>query len=334
MKLKYRYKKLLQSTLRGGLLFLLISMLTPSLSAQPINIKAKIDSVQIWIGEQTDMHLEVTQSPGSRVQFPMLSDTVVGNLEIVSIADMDTQRLEDDRIQVNARYTLTSFEDSLLYIPPMPFVHDGDTIWSNSLSLRVIQPFEIDSTANSLTDIKDIYKPKFDWKRLFNRILLALLLLGLAVVLFLLIRKFMGKKPIVIIPEKPVEPIPAHIITIEQLDKLKAAQLWQKGEVKEYHTELTDILREYIDSMFNISTMEMTSDEILQNTEFMRVDKSAAHNALRQILTLADLVKFAKWNPAPNDNDMSMLNAYLFVNQTKVEEVKSLDELRQEAEEK
>ena len=76
--------------------------------------------------------------------------------------------------------------------------------------------------------------------------------------------------------------------------------------------------------------MEMTSGEILSHTEFLKVDKSGAYGALRQILTLADLVKFAKWNPAPNDNEMSLMNAYLFVNQTKVEEFKPTDKVTEE----
>ena len=70
--------------------------------------------------------------------------------------------------------------------------------------------------------------------------------------------------------------------------------------------------------------MEMTSDEILNHVKFIKTDKEGAYKALRQILTLADLVKFAKWNPSPSDNELSMMNAYLFVNQTKVEEVKPL----------
>jgi hypothetical protein len=77
--------------------------------------------------------------------------------------------------------------------------------------------------------------------------------------------------------------------------------------------------------MFNIGSMEMTSDEILNNVRFMKSDKSGAFEALRQMLSLADLVKFAKWNPSPSDNELSMMNAYLFVNQTKIEEVKPLD---------
>ncbi len=295
--------------------------------AQTVSVKAKIDSAQMWIGNQTALTFEVQQKKNQKVQFPVFSDTIVGNIEIVQQAKMDTVSVSDDDIQVNARYTVTSFEDSLVYIKEFPFVSSGDTSWSNSLSIRVIQPFVIDTASNALADIKPVYKPPFNWKRFFIRALLILLLLGLAFVLFVFVRRFMQKKPIISPVEKPKVTIPPHEEAIRRLDILKEEKMWQKGRIKEYHTELTDILRIYIEKMFNIGSMEMTSDEILDHVKFMKVDKSGAFDALRQILTLADLVKFAKWNPSPSDNELSLMNAYLFVNQTKIEEVKPLKEM-------
>ena len=162
-----------------------------------------------------------------------------------------------------------------------------------------------------------------------QRMLLIFLLIALAVVLYMLIRKFVMRKPILKTETRKVI-IPPYIEALQRLDKIREEKLWQKGRFKEYHTELTDTVRLYIERMFNINSMEMTSGEILSHTEFLKVDKSGAYGALRQILTLADLVKFAKWNPAPNDNEMSLMNAYLFVNQTKVEEFKPTDKVTEE----
>lgn len=293
---------------------------------QAISVQAKIDSTRMWIGNQTALTFEVLQKQNQKVQFPIFSDTIVGNLEIVQQAKHDTLKVSDDNIQINAQYTVTSFEDSLVYIPAYPFVFNGDTVWSNSLSIRVIQPFVIDTASNQLADIKPVYKPPFNWKRFFLRGLLMLLLIALAFVLYLLIKKFMVKKPVEV-EVKPKVVISPHEEAFNRLDQLKAKKLWQSGRVKEYHTELTDIIRIYIEKMFNIRSMEMTSDEILNHVEFMKVDKSGAYEALRQILTLADLVKFAKWNSSPSDNELSLMNAYLFVNQTKIEEVKPLDKV-------
>ena len=292
------------------------------ISAQPVIIKAKMDSTQLWIGNQTGFTFEILQSPGQKVTAPLFSDTIVGNLEIVEQAKRDTVILSNDKIQVNIRYKLTSFQDSLIYVPAFPFVSGKDTAWSNSTSLKVVQPFVIDTAANSLTDIKPVYKPPFDWKNFLQKLLLAILLLALAFILFILVRKFVMKKPVFQNQSSP-EIIPPNVEALRRLDKIKLEKIWQKGRVKEYHTELTDVLRIYIEKVFNVPSMEMTSDEILRGSQFLKVDKPSAYEGLKQILTLADLVKFAKWNPETMENELSLMNAYLFVNQTTIDEIQT-----------
>jgi len=291
------------------------------LSAQPVIIKAKIDSTQLWIGNQTGLSFEIIQPAGQRVVAPIFSDTIIGNLDIVEQAKYDTVKLPNNKIQVNVKFKVTSFQDSLIYVPRFPFLSGKDTVWSNSLSLKVVQPFVIDTAANSITDIKPVYKPPFNWRNFLQKMLLIALFLALAVILFILVRKFVMKKP-VFHSETPKEIIPPDVEALHRLDKIKEEKIWQKGRVKEYHTELTDTLRTYIEKVFNISSMEMTSDEILRNSLFLKTDKPSAYEGLKQILTLADLVKFAKWNPVPGENELSLMNAYLFVNQTTVEVTK------------
>jgi len=82
--------------------------------------------------------------------------------------------------------------------------------------------------------------------------------------------------------------------------------------------------------MFNINSMEMTSEEILIHLKELRMEQKATYLGLQQILKLADLVKFAKWNATPDEHELSLMNAYLFVNQTKIEEVISIEELKKE----
>ena len=323
MKRTRKYNKLIFTL--SGLIF------GSFLMAQPISVKAKLDSTQLWIGEQSALTFEVNQKKGQKVEMPLFSDTIVGNLEIVQQAKLDTQKVSDDNLQVKAKYIVTSFQDSLIYIPPFPFVVGKDTVWSNSLSLKVVQPFVIDTTSHKLTDIKPVFQPKFNWTQLIERILLILLVIALLILLYFILKKFVKKKPAETV-EKPKSTIPPHIEALQHLDKIREEKLWQHGRIKEYHTELADTIRIYIERMFNINSMEMTSDEILEHAEFLKVDKSSAYSALRQILTLADLVKFAKWNPSPSDNELSLMNAYLFVNQTKIEETAPLTEKKAEKE--
>ena len=119
-------------------------------------VSAAIDSTTLFIGDQTDLHLRATSEVGEQVQMPVLGEHLIPGIEIVDRTIVDTTTLSDGRVQYNQYLTLTSFEDSLFYIEPLPFVSGDDTVWSESLMLNVVQPFEMDSTDMAITDIKGI----------------------------------------------------------------------------------------------------------------------------------------------------------------------------------
>jgi hypothetical protein len=307
-------------------LFILLHITTAQLQAQKISVNARIDSTVLMIGDQTRLTFEVSQQPKQKVIMPLFSDTINGGLEMVEPVKTDTIKSPDGHIQVNQSYLVTFFEDSLLYIPSFPFVTDGDTVWSKSLSLKVVQPFQIDTASSSIADIKPVLIPKYNWMGLIKLILIILFVLALLVVAFIFIRKYLQNKPV--FEKKVIEPLlPAHLVALNELDRIKSEKAWQNGRTKEFHTELTDVIRIYIEKVFDINSMEMTSEEILEHLQLLRNEQKSAYTGLHQILKLADLVKFAKWNALPNENELSLLNAYLFVNQTKVEEMKPLEEL-------
>ena len=168
-------------------------------------------------------------------------------------------------------------------------------------------------------DIKDIWKPPFvlaDYYPLIYGILLALFLIC---VIAYIIKRIRNKQSL--IPFKKPEPkLPPHEQAIKELDEIKQQKLWQQGRSKEYYTLITETLRRYIVDRFDINAMEMTSGEILDIIRKQHEADSVYEN-LKQILNLSDFVKFAKMNPLPDENDLSMVNAYLFINQTKIEEV-------------
>jgi len=297
--------------------------------AQKITVNARLDSTVMWIGNQAHLSFEVTQQPKQKVIMPLFSDSIVKGLDLVEQAKTDTVNSENGSVKVTQHYVVTAFKDSILTVRPFPFVINGDTVWSNSLTLKVVQPFKVDTAASSVADIKPVYEPKFDWVGLIQTILLILVILALLVVLYIYIRKYWQKKPIF---EKAPEPaLPPHIIALNHLDKIKENKPWQQGRSKEYHTELTDVIREYIELVFGMKSMEMTSEEILYQLRTMRKSDKTSYLGLQQILQLADLVKFAKWNPLPDEHELSLKNAYLFVNQTKkVEEVVPTEDKQKE----
>ncbi len=300
------------------LFFLIYTLINTYLLAQKITVTTKLDSTVIWIGNQAHLTFEVSQLPNQKVVMPIFSDSIAG-LDLVEQVKMDTSKLQDGHLVVSQHYLVTGFKDSLLYIPPYPFVLNGDTVWSKSLSLKVVQPFKIDTASNTIADIKKVYEPKFDWLGLLFILLIIILLHGLILLGISIYNKYFKKQAV--LSEKELKLLqPAHIVALNQLDKIKLEKLWQQGREKEYHTELTDVIREYIERTFKIASMEMTSEEILDHLKILRIEHKSTYLLLKQILELADLVKFAKMNPNPDENEMSLMNAYLFVNQTKIDE--------------
>jgi hypothetical protein len=113
------------------------------------------------------------------------------------------------------------------------------------------------------------------------------------------------------------EPLrPAEEVALEKLDAIREQKIWQTGQVKEYHTQLTDVVREYIDRRFEVSSVEQTSDETLRAMRPLLSYQKDLYEQLRKILTLADLVKFAKWTTTPDENEQSLRSAYTFVKET------------------
>jgi hypothetical protein len=137
-------------------------------------VSAAIDSTTLFIGDQTDLHLRATCETSEQLLMPILEEQLVPGIEIVDRTIVDTTILNDGRVQYNQYLTLTSFKDSLFYISPLPFVSGGDTMWSESLMLNVVQPFEMDSADIAITDIKGIYKAPIWWWGVLRWILLAL----------------------------------------------------------------------------------------------------------------------------------------------------------------
>jgi len=306
-----------------------VTLFHSNLWAQKITVNASLDSTVMWIGNQTHLTFEISQQPNQKVGMPVFSDSIIGGLELVEPVKIDTLKSPDGHILVKQHYLVTAFKDSLLYIPSFPFILNGDTVWSKSLSLKVVQPFKIDTASNAIADIKPVFQPKYNWLNLLFIILIVLAIHGIIILLLFIYRKYIKKTPVLDSKEMKLL-LPPYVVALSELDKIKQDKPWQQGRTKEYHTELTDIIREYIERVFSLNSMEMTSEEILEHLRNLRSDQKTAYSGLKQILQLADLVKFAKWNPTTDEHELSLSNAYLFVNQTKVDETKPLEEIKNE----
>ena len=279
-----------------------------------IIVSASIDSTTLMLGDQTDLHLQVTHEQSEQVEWPVFGETLQPGIEIVDKTIIDTVALPDGRVQLHQYLTLTSFKDSLFSIQPIAVASGEDTFWTEPMALNIIQPFEVDTTL-AITDIKDIERAPIWWWGIIRWILLGLLIVGLAVGGYYLWRWLESKrKP----EEEPINPEllrPADEVALEKLDGIKAQKIWKDGKVKEYQTELTDVVREYIGRRFGVQSTEKTSDETLHAMKPL-IEKDLFAN-LSRMLQLADLVKFAKWHTTPDENEQALTTAYDFVNQTK-----------------
>jgi hypothetical protein len=315
MKLRIRYVLLL--VLLSGSMF--------SLKAQQVSVKASIDSTHILIGDQLKLLLEIEKPKKLDVRFPMIPDTFSSHVEVVSRSKIDTLKLDNkDREKLVQQLLITSFDSGMHQIPPFYFrLKDGqmlDSAATRALAFQV-HGMKIDTTKGP-ADIKTVYGAPVTLKEVTPYILGIILIAAIIFFIFYYIRWKRKNVPLFAKPEKPAEP--AHIIALRELDRIKNQKLWQQEKIKQYYSEVADTIRTYIENRFDIPAMEQTSSETIgifkQNKEMV---DGRSLDQLQHILSLADLVKFAKYNPLVDDNNLTLMNAYFFVNQTKKEEAKA-----------
>lgn len=312
-----------------ALLFIISAFIA---KAEEVKIKAELDSAVILIGDQVRLQLEVEYPEGISVFFPVPGDTLSEFVEIIDRQPLDTNILDGDRQRVMQEYIVTSFDTGHHEIPPFELIlkyNDiTDTVQSNPTILHVFTIPKLDSIMQALQgpiDIKPPLEAPVSLKEVAPWILGSLLAAGLIFLIFYALRRKRNNQPIFAFPQKPKEP--AHVIALRKLDMVKEEKIWQEGKTKQFYSEVTDALREYIENRFEITALEQTSDEtIALFKEHKNLLDQTTFNNLERILKNADLVKFAKYEPLPDDNNLALIDAYFFVNQTKIEEQKEAKE--------
>lgn len=286
--------------------------------AQSVTVEAKIDSLQILIGEQAKIQLQVAMDAKQRAIFPVYTDTIVKGVEVIETAKPDTQFLNDrQRMLITQEYTVTSFDSALYYLPPMPVTVDGEIYKSKALALKVYS-IPVDTLhPEHFFGQKEIMKAPFVWEDWYGLIGCSFLALPLLILLIYLIIRIRDNKPI--IRKVKVEPkLPPHQAAMKEIERIKSEKVWQKGNSKEYYTELTDTIRIYIKERFGFNALEMTSAEIIDR--LLEIKDKEAIADLKFLFQTSDLVKFAKHNPLMNENDANLINAIDFINETKQQE--------------
>lgn len=285
-----------------------------------VKVDAFIDSIAILIGEQAHVTLSVTAKNSDRIEFQPLKEAhyVVPGLELLHVEKADTTQLEDNLIKVSKRLTLTSFDEKLYPIPSFWIKVNGKKYTTNSLALKVIT-VDVDTLhLNQFYPPKDVQDNPFswnDWKEMFWCSVLLVLLLVVSIYLWVRLKQ---NKPI-IVRVKVVKHLPPHKKALKKIEQIKQDKLTVSSNQKEYYTKLTDTLRRYIEERFGFNAMEMTTSEIIEHLQ--KEDDNQMLLELKELFETADLVKFAKYSPQINENDLNLVNAIHFIDNTKMSDM-------------
>lgn len=303
---------------KTGFIFLLIMTFfcVCRLSAQSVMVEAKIDSLSMLIGEQTQIHVTVSYEAGQKVQFPQLKDTLVSGVEIIEISPVRTKALDGNRMEQTRAYTITAFEQNVYLIPPFKVKVNNKEYQSKSLPLKVVTVKVDTAHPDKFFGPKDVMNPPFAWADWALIFWLSVVFVPLAIVVVYLIVRYKDQKPI--IRQIFVKPkLPPHQEAMKEIESIKAEGGRLQEDPKAYYTKLTDVLRNYIRERYGFNAREMTSREIINHLLTIQDDK--AMTELRVLFETSDLVKFARYNTLINENDRNLVSAIDFINHTKEE---------------
>lgn len=302
-------------------------LLAASASAGPVQVNAVIDSVDVMQGGLRMVNVDVVQPRGLSMRW--LSDPVDSSQRVVEIypgvevnysSPVDTTDLGNDRLQLRRTILVQPWDSGEVVVPGIALVAGIDTFRSAPFAMKVYTA-DVDTMTTVHAMMPEATQPRHFWDWLpdwlYNywwAILLGLLAIGGIVAAYILHRKG-GLKQVLATPAKPVPP---YEKAIAELQNLKVRQLCEKGREKEYYTELTEILRQYLEGRFGINAMEMTTPQI-KRAVYATVSEKSASSMMTEILEMADYVKFARMRPLPEDNARAFNQAMQFVENTKPE---------------
>lgn len=277
-------------------------------------VDVRLDTTVIRIGEQARLHVEVSYPRNGTVQWPAVSDTLTKHVEVVKDSGVDTADGTNGMMRQVRSLALTSFDSGFWAIPPFQFVVNGTPIATEALLLEV-RTVPLDSTL-ALRDIHDIIELPFSlayWARQHAAWIAGgvAVLVAIIILLYFLLRK----KKSTTDRSEPRIVIPLHERILAALGDLEKQRVWQQGDHKAYHSRLTDLLRSYIEERFRVPAMESTTDELVKELRISPLNNEQRTH-VENMLRLADMVKFAKAVPSPQENEQMMAGALRFVQDT------------------
>lgn len=308
----------------GGRFFILTWAQEPQIS-----ISSQVDNSRVYIGDLITYTVTVTHDSNVNVELPGLGANL-GGFEIRDY-NVHEPKKKDGMITSAVDYTISTFFTGEFEIPPLTVMYytPEDTA-AKTLSTEKIKIIVESVKPSEAGDIKDIKPPveiPRDWWHLVKWFVLGGALVVLAFLVFIIYRRKKAGKGLLPIREAP--PRPPHEVAYEALDQLRDSDLLENGRIKEFYTEISEIIRQYIEGRYFIVAMEMTTTEVLEGLSTAEVSEDN-FNLFQTFLDQSDLVKFAKRIPSEDENEEILNTAYEIVNRTKVLLEEILEESRGE----
>lgn len=272
----------------------------------------------ILIGDQVEWGARVNVPADVTIWVDSLLNPVVPGVELIKEYTFDTLKKRKNHYDIDMKAIITSFDSGSYYLPrQVIYFYKGeelvDTVVIEGRNLEVTT-IPIDTATYQMYDIKGPYTYPVTFKEVIPWAGLGILLLVIAYIIYKAIRNRRENRSLF---GKPVVSDPPHITALRSLEEIRGKKLWQNNKEKEYYTEITDTIREYLDSRYGISTFEKTTSEIVKELEGMDVSGSEWEE-LKEMFNVSDLVKFAKYKASEGENERAIPVAVRFVNATYV----------------
>ena len=306
------------------ILFVIFFTSLQNICAQEIQVSATTDSLEYIVGDYIDYSIKLEYPKSYNVVIPMVKDSI-DNLVFIKNGKVDTKE-EGNGIIETRHFIFSKYDSSDVTIPSfyIPYTIDGQEpqfAFVNSVDI-VVRTIEV-SQKDDIQDVKEPKRVPLDWLLIS---IIALLIIGLIFGGYFGYRYYKKRKSGEVV-EKIEIFIPPSEKAITMLKVLEEKKLWQEGLVKEYHSEVTGIIRDYFEERFNFNSLEMTTKETIENLKSKEVNEKVIKNT-EEFLANADMVKFAKFEPMPTVNEAMMTEAYSIVKETKVDDsINSADEV-------
>ncbi|MEI6884738.1 MAG: hypothetical protein WCO02_09630 [Bacteroidota bacterium] len=303
-----------------GIICIVFLLMTGSPSfAQDVSVSAKFDTAAMLIGDHVGLRLQFNGPAGVRVEWPVFNDTILGNIIIIGRSKIDSSFTPDKKtLTLKQELNITCFDSGFYTLPQIPFRYRllPDTsvkTTSTGLSMLMVHTLKVDTTI-AIKPIKGPIGIPLTFREILPYLLIGLAVIAIVLALVWYLKKRKKNEPLITL--RPKVRLQPYEKALQGLEKLRVKKLWQEGHVKEYHSELTDILRNYIEEGFNIPALESTTYEIMEQMKARQGFSKQVLEKVNHLLQTADMVKFAKSIPLPQENDAALKTGIEFINDT------------------